>query len=86
LTLALFSCLIPLISLSTFKRGFGILAGIVMGMTVPVLYMKYEDNIKRHGERVKGQARRFYDTVDEKVVKNMKNKVVVERKEEKKVE
>ncbi|KAE7999547.1 hypothetical protein FH972_003964 [Carpinus fangiana] len=64
----------------------GTVAGIVMGMTVPVLYMKYEDNIKRHGERVKGQARRFYDTVDEKVVKNMKNKVVVERKEEKKVE
>ncbi|KAE8077869.1 hypothetical protein FH972_016388 [Carpinus fangiana] len=63
-----------------------IYTGIVMGMTVPVLYMKYEDNIKRHGERVKGQARRFYDTVDEKVVKNMKNKVVVERKEEKKVE
>jgi len=56
-----------------------------MGMTVPVLYMKYEDNIKRHEEWVKGQARRFYDMVDEKVVKNMKNRIV-ERKKEKKVE
>ncbi|XP_059459164.1 reticulon-like protein B13 [Corylus avellana] len=63
-----------------------IYTGIVMGMTVPVLYMKYEDNIKRHGERVKGQARRFYDKVDEKVVKNIKNRVVVEKEEEEKVE
>ncbi|XP_062154548.1 reticulon-like protein B13 [Alnus glutinosa] len=62
-----------------------IYTGIVMGMTVPVLYMKYEDNIKRHEEWVKGQARRFYDMVDEKVVKNMKNRIV-ERKKEKKVE
>jgi hypothetical protein len=69
----------------SFKWGFGIIAGIVMGMTVPVLYMKYEDNIKRHEEWVKGQARRFYDMVDEKVVKNMKNRIV-ERKKEKKVE
>lgn len=80
--------LLSLVSLPldlSFKWGFGIIAGIVMGMTVPVLYMKYEDNIKRHEEWVKGQARRFYDMVDEKVVKNMKNRIV-ERKKEKKVE
>ncbi|KAK4584474.1 hypothetical protein RGQ29_022272 [Quercus rubra] len=57
--------------------------GIVTGMTVPVLYMKYEDNIKRQMEWVKGQSRRFYDMIDEKVVKNMKNKIVKVKKEKK---
>ncbi|KAK9990552.1 hypothetical protein SO802_025537 [Lithocarpus litseifolius] len=57
--------------------------GIVTGMTVPVLYMKYEDNIKRQMELVKGQSRRFYDMIDEKVVKNMKNKIVKVKKEKK---
>ena len=52
-------------------------------MTVPVLYMKYEENIKSQMERVKGQSRRFYDMIDEKVVKNMKNKIVKVKKEKK---
>ena len=52
-------------------------------MTVPVLHMKYEDNIKRQMEWVKGQSRRFYDMIDEKVVKNMKNKIVKVKKEKK---
>ncbi|KAM3757179.1 hypothetical protein ACB098_02G168800 [Castanea mollissima] len=54
---------------------------IVTGMTVPVLYMKYEDNIRRQMEWVKGQSRRFYVMIDEKVVKNMKNKIVKVKKE-----
>ncbi|KAF5463863.1 hypothetical protein F2P56_013991, partial [Juglans regia] len=50
--------------------------GIIMGMTVPALYIKFEEQIKRIWERVKMQCRRLYDMVDEKVVKNMKNRVV----------
>ncbi|GMY11687.1 reticulon-like protein B13 [Fagus crenata] len=57
--------------------------GIVTGMTVPVLYMKYEDNIKRQMEWVKVKSRRFYDMVDEKVVKNMQNRIVKGKKEKK---
>ena len=30
-----------------------------------------------------GQSRRFYDMIDEKVVKNMKNKIVKVKKEKK---
>ncbi|GMY11699.1 reticulon-like protein B13 [Fagus crenata] len=56
--------------------------GIVTGMTVPVLYMKYEDNIKRQMEWVKVKSRRFYDMVDEKVVKNMQNRIVKGKKVE----
>ncbi len=52
-------------------------------MTVPVLYMKYEDNIKRQMEWVKVKSRRFYDMVDEKVVKNMQNRIVKGKKEKK---
>ncbi|KAM4118000.1 hypothetical protein ACB094_02G167600 [Castanea mollissima] len=47
------------------------------------IYMRYEDNIKRQMEWVKGQSRRFYDMIDEKVVKNMKNKIVKVKKEKK---
>ena len=34
-------------------------------------------------EWVKGQSRRFYDMIDEKVIKNMKNKIVKVKKEKK---
>ncbi|XP_041003266.1 reticulon-like protein B13 [Juglans microcarpa x Juglans regia] len=57
--------------------------GIIMGMTVPALYIKFEEQIKRIWERVKMQCRRLYDMVDEKVVKNMKNRVVKMKEVEK---
>ncbi|XP_062075454.1 reticulon-like protein B13 [Humulus lupulus] len=47
--------------------------GIVMGMTFPVIYAKYEDNIKRLREGVKKQLKRYYDMFDEKVIKKVKN-------------
>lgn len=59
----------------------------MVGMTVPPIYAKNEDKIKRCGEWMKMQSRRIYDTVDEKVFKKMKNKVVqIKEEEEKKVE
>lgn len=49
---------------------------IVVGMTVPVIYVKNEDKIKRYEEWMRMQARRLCDMVDEKVVKRMKNRVL----------
>lgn len=59
-----------------------------MGMTIPVIYARYKDNLKRSEEWVEAQARRYYDMVDEKVVKKIKNKVTVteENYKNKKVE
>ncbi|KAL5752860.1 hypothetical protein ACOSP7_023050 [Xanthoceras sorbifolium] len=53
--------------------------GTVMGMTVPVMYAKYEDKIKRAGDQVKVKSKRLYDMVEEK----MKSKVVIKGKEKK---
>ncbi|XVF59490.1 hypothetical protein PTKIN_Ptkin07bG0280100 [Pterospermum kingtungense] len=61
--------------------------GINLAMTVPVIYVKYRDQIRRCGEGLKGQMRRFYGMFDEKVMKKMKNKIVKQEEEkEKKVE
>lgn len=53
-----------------------------MGMTVPVIYEKYGDKIKRCGETAKAKSRRFYEEVDEKVIKKLKSKFVTKDKEE----
>ncbi|XWS33660.1 hypothetical protein CRYUN_Cryun22dG0101600 [Craigia yunnanensis] len=57
--------------------------GIKMVMTVPVIYVKYGDQIKRFREMVKAELRRFYETFDEKVMRKMKNKIVKQEKEKK---
>lgn len=54
-----------------------------MGLIVPVIYEKYEDKIKSSGEYLKLQCRRFYEMIDNKVIKNTKNKIVKEEKEKK---
>ncbi|OAY33835.1 reticulon-like protein B13 [Manihot esculenta] len=62
---------------------------ILVGMTVPVIYMKYEERIKGGGEWMKQQARRFSVMVDDKVWKKVKNKfhrVDKAEEKEKKVE
>ncbi|XP_009366426.2 reticulon-like protein B13 [Pyrus x bretschneideri] len=60
--------------------------GTVMGMTAPAMYVKYEDKIERSEEKLKAQLKRYYDTLDEKVVKKIQNKVTVGEKKVKKVE
>ncbi|KAK9285434.1 hypothetical protein L1049_024627 [Liquidambar formosana] len=60
-------------------------AGIVTGMTIPPIYVKYEDKIKSYEEGMKVQWGRLCEMVDEKVLKKMKSKIV-EVKEDKKVE
>ncbi|WCJ31064.1 Reticulon-like protein B13 [Euphorbia peplus] len=49
--------------------------GIVGGMSIPLIYEKNEERIKRFDESVRMKARRCYETVDEKVVKQVMNKV-----------
>lgn len=49
-------------------------AGTMLSVTIPVLYIKYEDKIKRYGERVKMQCKKLVEIVDEKVLKNLKNR------------
>ncbi|XP_059639683.1 reticulon-like protein B13 [Cornus florida] len=61
--------------------------GIVVGMTVPVIYEKYEDKFKDCVERLRMQRARFYRMIDEKVVRKVKNKGVGDQqKKEKKTE
>ncbi|KAJ4714952.1 Reticulon-like protein [Melia azedarach] len=57
--------------------------GIVIGMTVPVLYGKCGDKIKKCMEMAKVKSRRLYEKIDEKVMKKMKNKSITMTKEEK---
>ena len=54
-----------------------------MLMTVAVIYVKYGDQIKRCGERVKAEFRRFYEMFDEKVKRKIKNKIFKQEKEKK---
>ncbi|KAL7224055.1 hypothetical protein ACSBR1_025498 [Camellia fascicularis] len=57
--------------------------GIMMGMTLPAIYVKYEDKVKGCGERLRMQCNKFYGMIDDKVISKIKNNVVVEKKEEK---
>lgn len=60
-----------------------------MGMTVPLIYDKYEDKIKRVGEKMRMQLVKIYNTLDEKLIRKVMKKlhvVKVEEVEEKKTE
>uniref|UniRef100_A0A7N0VMM8 Reticulon-like protein n=1 Tax=Kalanchoe fedtschenkoi TaxID=63787 RepID=A0A7N0VMM8_KALFE len=62
-------------------------AGTLIGMTVPVTYWKYEDKIKRYGEGLKVRWGRMCQVVDDRVVRKVKSKFVVNHvKKDKKVE
>lgn len=56
--------------------------GIMMSMTIPVIYIKYEDKIKRYGERVKVHWTKLVEIVDEKVFMNVKNKLFKQKEKE----
>ncbi|CBI18559.3 unnamed protein product, partial [Vitis vinifera] len=56
--------------------------GIMMSVTIPVIYIKYEDKIKRYGERVKVHWRKLVEIVDEKVFMNVKNKLFKQKEKE----
>lgn len=64
--------------------------GVVMGLTVPVVCLKYEDRIKDMGQRVRVRGHTYYSAVTEKCrtyysgvterVKKMKNKLQEKKK------
>ncbi|RDY11002.1 Reticulon-like protein B13, partial [Mucuna pruriens] len=56
--------------------------GILVGMTVPLTYVKNEDKINRFVEWLKKKHRRCYEIIDEKTIKKFKNRVVKEKKTE----
>ncbi|KAF3648423.1 hypothetical protein T459_06683 [Capsicum annuum] len=68
--------------------------GVMMGLTAPVVYVKYEDGIKDLGQRVRVRSHTYYSAVAEKChtyysaiverVKNMKTKL--QNKKRKKTE
>ncbi|KAI3500519.1 hypothetical protein L1887_36341 [Cichorium endivia] len=63
--------------------------GTMVGMTVPVIWMKYDDKITEYGERLQMQSMKFYSTIKKHAQDLMeKVKVHIPRKEvkEKKVE
>ncbi|GKB57658.1 reticulon-like protein B13 [Tanacetum coccineum] len=49
--------------------------GTVVGMTLPVIWHKYDYKIREHGKRLQMQSKRFYSMIDERVVQKIKNKL-----------
>lgn len=47
-----------------------------------MIYDKYGDKIRSCGETAKVKSRRFYEKVDEKVIKKLKSKFIAKGKEE----
>ncbi|KAJ9562329.1 hypothetical protein OSB04_007489 [Centaurea solstitialis] len=60
--------------------------GTVMGMTVPVMWLKYDHKIREYGRRLQIQSKRFYSMMDEKVLHKLRNKAEVNPPKEKKEE
>ncbi|KAI3945986.1 hypothetical protein MKX01_024742 [Papaver californicum] len=59
--------------------------GVVIGMTVPLIYVKYEDQLKKFVGKIEEQWRRCYAKVDEKVLRKLKHKAgFAEKNKEKK--
>ncbi|KAD4888110.1 hypothetical protein E3N88_20186 [Mikania micrantha] len=61
--------------------------GTLMSMSVPVIWLKYDDKIREHGKRLHLLSKRYYSMIDERVLQKLKNKVKVNSpRKEKKVE
>lgn len=57
-------------------------AGVVLGMTLPVIYVKYENKIKEYGWRSRMQFKRYYELSKEKL-KRMRSRVAAGKKQKK---
>ncbi|KAK1433028.1 hypothetical protein QVD17_09932 [Tagetes erecta] len=61
--------------------------GSVVGMSVPVIWVKYDYKIREHGKRVQIQSKRLYSIIDDKVLQKLKTNVKLNAPiKEKKVE
>ncbi|PWA43960.1 reticulan like protein B13 [Artemisia annua] len=49
--------------------------GTVVGMTLPVIWHKYDYKIREYGKRLQMQSKRFYSMIDERVLQKVKNKL-----------
>ncbi|KAI4314929.1 hypothetical protein L6164_027789 [Bauhinia variegata] len=57
--------------------------GTLVGMTVPVTYVKNEDRLKSLMEWLKTKSKRSYQLIDEKALKEIKGKLVNDKKDKK---
>ncbi|MCL7023297.1 hypothetical protein MKW94_030521, partial [Papaver nudicaule] len=61
--------------------------GVVIGLTVPLIYVKYENQLKKSVRKIREQGRAYYEKLDEKVLRKLKHKAgFAEKNKEKKVE
>ncbi|KVH92585.1 reticulon-like protein B13 [Cynara cardunculus var. scolymus] len=51
--------------------------GTVVGMIVPPIWVKYDYKIREYGKRLQMQSKRFYSTIDAKVLRKLKNEVEI---------
>ncbi|CAJ1929775.1 unnamed protein product [Sphenostylis stenocarpa] len=56
--------------------------GVLVGMAIPLTYVKNEDKIKRFGEWLKEKYKRCYQIIDEKTVQKIKTRIPKEKKAE----
>ncbi|GAA0148816.1 hypothetical protein Leryth_015101 [Lithospermum erythrorhizon] len=49
--------------------------GVVTGLSLPIIYKKYENKIKQSGQRLRSQCGRYYEMIDDKLRK-IKHKLV----------
>lgn len=49
-------------------------------MTVPVIYMKNEDKIKKCMEWLREKYKRSYEVIDEKAIRKIKSRILNEKK------
>ncbi|KAG5144875.1 hypothetical protein AAZX31_11G057800 [Glycine max] len=56
--------------------------GTLVGMAVPLTYVKNEDKIKRFVEWLREKHKRYYQIIDEKTIQKIKSRIVKEKKTE----
>ncbi|WVZ10481.1 hypothetical protein V8G54_015011 [Vigna mungo] len=56
--------------------------GVLVGMAIPLTYVKNEDKIKRFGEWLREKYKRCYVIIDEKTIHKIKSRISKEKKTE----
>lgn len=64
---------------------YGVVTGLVLGMTVPIIHVKYEHKFKEYGWRLRMLSQKCCGQVGEKL-RMFRNRVAARKKKEKKIE
>ncbi|KAK7406593.1 hypothetical protein VNO78_08221 [Psophocarpus tetragonolobus] len=56
--------------------------GILVGMSLPLTYVKNEHNIKRFVQTLKEKIKRYYQIINENTIQKIKSRIVKEKKTE----